>query len=1273
MKLVVDLQGAQSASRRRGIGRYSLALAAAMARRADGHEIWIALNAALIDTIEELRAAFDALMPQERIVVWEAPTPAAEADPANEWRRRTGEILRESFLASLKPDMVHASSLFEGLSDDAVTSVGTFVNGRGTAVTLYDLIPLIYHDAYLANPTAEAWYLRKVASMRRAGLWLAISESSRREGIDWLDLPPDKVINISAAADARFRPLRLNECAIQALRQRYGLTRQFVMYTGGIDPRKNIEGLISAYARLPATVRKAHQLAVVCSAQEDSIAALMRHAKRQGLGAEELVMTGFVSDDDLVALYNLCAAFCLPSWHEGFGLPALEAMQCGVATIGAKTSSIPEVIGRADALFDPHDQNDMAQRLHQVLIDADYRASLARHGLRQARKFSWEESARRTWVALEAHHAEIAGEARRQPSSAHDRRPRLAYVSPLPPERSGIADYSAELLPVLARHYDIDLIVAQPAVADSWARANCPIRDVAWFQRNGHQYDRILYHFGNSTFHQHMVDLLQWHPGVVVLHDFFLSGLVSHIDTDRVGFWWATLYKSHGYHAVRECCRAEDPASIVRKYPVNLPVLQNATGIIVHSDHSRRLAQRCYRDDLSNDWTVIPQLRRLPQTGTREAARKVLGFGDHDFVLCSFGFMAPTKLNHRLLQAWLMSNLPCDPNCHLVFVGKGDGAYGADIRRIIDATPAKERIRITGFASPELYGQYLWAADAAVQLRTLSRGETARTVLDCMAFALPTIVNAHGSMAELPENCVIMLPDEFADPELGATLEALRSDPARRAALGERARSYVKNQLSPRRVADKYHAAIEYFFENSRKALKGRVVEALAAVDSSHRTEHEWLSLARSLNRNIPAPGSKRQLLVDVSELIQRDGRSGSHRIARSILKELLTNPTTDYQVEPVYATLDKPGYYYARSFTLQFLDCPIELLRDEPAELQQGDIFLGLDLQHHVVLRQSSVLADMRRRGIKTYFIVYDLLPISLPQFFLDAVATLHPPWVSMLSKCADGLACISRSVADELVEWLNTNGPPRQRPLQIGWFHLGSDVEHSNPTSGLPDQVGETLVSLVNRPSFLMVGTIEPRKAYAQALDAFERLWRSGYQINLVIVGKQGWMVESLVKRLRNHSELGKRLFWLEGISDDYLEKTYAACACLIAASEGEGFGLPLIEAARHKLPILARDIPVFREVAGGHASYFRGKEPDDLANAIENWLALHAKNCHPKSDDMPWLTWAHSAERLKAVLLLGGWYTAWPSDEKAQLAREAGGMTVMQRDCLAGVDNR
>jgi glycosyltransferase involved in cell wall biosynthesis len=152
---------------------------------------------------------------------------------------------------------------------------------------------------------------------------------------------------------------------------------------------------------------------------------------------------------------------------------------------------------------------------------------------------------------------------------------------------------------------------------------------------------------------------------------------------------------------------------------------------------------------------------------------------------------------------------------------------------------------------------------------------------------------------------------------------------------------------------------------------------------------------------------------------------------------------------------------------------------------------------------------------------------------------------------------------------------------------------------------------------------------------LEAFEQLWQADQNISLIIVGKQGWMVEKLIKKLQSSPELNKRLFWLNGISDEYLEKVYAASTCLIAASYGEGFGLPLIEAAQHKLPIIARDIPVFHEVAGEHAYYFTGKKPETIATAISTWLETHQTNQHPTSDTMPWLTWQQSAKKLTDVI--------------------------------------
>jgi glycosyltransferase involved in cell wall biosynthesis len=186
------------------------------------------------------------------------------------------------------------------------------------------------------------------------------------------------------------------------------------------------------------------------------------------------------------------------------------------------------------------------------------------------------------------------------------------------------------------------------------------------------------------------------------------------------------------------------------------------------------------------------------------------------------------------------------------------------------------------------------------------------------------------------------------------------------------------------------------------------------------------------------------------------------------------------------------------------------------------------------------------------------------------------------------------------------------------------------------MPENAAEVIAKISAQPSFVMIGTLEPRKGYAQTLPAFEKLWAAGAQVNLVIIGKKGWMVDELVQHIDSHPELNKRLFWLDSISDEYLDKIYSASTCLIAASDGEGFGLPLIEAARRHVPIIARDIPVFKEVAGDHAFYYKASKPEDMAQAIQNWLELFAKGQHPRSDQMPWLTWKESAQSVLKTLL-------------------------------------
>lgn len=1239
MRIVIDMQGAQSSgSWNRGIGRYTMSLAQGIVRHRGEHEVLLVLNGAFTESVERIRAKFEGILPSEKIRVWHAPTPVAYADPANQWRRQTAELVREAFIANLRPDFTLVSSLFEGLIDDAVSSIKRLPDQVGmSAVILYDLIPFIHRKPYLENPVVATWYLEKIEHLRQADLWLAISESSSQEGVQHLGLSPAHCVNISTDADSHFRQVAVPALAEQRLRAQYGLQRSFVMYTGGIDFRKNIEGLIRAYGKLPAQLRATHQLAIVCSVQEDSRSRLLALANDEGLGADEVILTGFVSEEDLIHLYNLCVLFIFPSWHEGFGLPALEAMRCGAPVIAANTSSLPEVVSWKEALFPPQSDEAIKSAIERALTDKAFRAQLVANSQQQSGKFSWDATAQRAIEAME----QLCLERNRQlpPHGTAPRRPKLAYVSPLPPERSGISDYGAELLPVLAQHYDIEVVVAQSSVSDAWINANCPVRSVQWFLDHSSQFERVLYHFGNSAFHQHMFGLLESIPGVVVLHDFYLSGVQHYIAASGAappGYFANQLYQSHGYVGLFDYSQAKDIYDVILRYPCSRSVIENSIGTIVHSEHSVRLAQRWY-GHMDQHWSVIALMRVPPLKCDRSAVRLALGFAANDFVVCAFGMLAPTKLNHRLLRCWLDSDLAKSAKCRLVFVGQNDaGAYGNELLDSIKQHPHGASVHITGWVDQAAFRNYLVAADFGVQLRTLSRGETSAAVLDCMNYGLATIVNTNGSMADLVDDAVYKLPDAFDDQALIQALETLWREPEKRQQMGAKAQSVTRQHHDPVACAAQYHAAIENFYAKNWPLLKS-VARAIGALAAAPTSEADLIALAASLASSLAPPRMGQTLFVDISELVQRNAETDIQRVVGNVLEQWLHHPPCGWQVEPVYATAANTTapYRYARQFTANFLGVTDIRLNDEPIEFSTGDVFFALDLCPQVQTVQADFYQRLRQQGVVVKFMVFDLLYIFQPEHFMPGVTQSVSQWLQVVGE-SDGAVCISQTVADDLCHWMEDKKWKRLRAFSIDTSPLGADLGSNTLSEGLASNAKSVLSILQQRPSFLMVGTLEPRKGYRQVLDAFEMLWRRNSDINLVIVGKQGWMVEHLVDRLNSHPELGRSLFWLSSISDEYLEAVYSASTCLLAASYGEGFGLPLIEAAQHKLPIIARDIPVFREVAGEYACYFDSLAPENLASAIERWLALHASGQHPHSDDMPWHTWAQSAQLLLQRIL-------------------------------------
>jgi glycosyltransferase involved in cell wall biosynthesis len=400
-RFLIDLQAAQNNSKTRGIGRYSTALAKGIVRNAGRHQVFCLLSDRFPGTVEEVTSAFAELLAPQHFLVISIPGPVSEQDVANSWRRRTSELLREYMIHTLAPDATLVLSICEGIADETVTSVGRLTSEIPTASIIYDLIPLKDSEKYFPRASDREWYQRKLSELCNSDRLFAISDATMRDAIEILKYDSERIISISAAADSVFLPPESSKINTQAIRQKYGLTRAFVMHASALDERKNFEGLIQAYSKLPSHIRKANQLVLVCGLDPVGHARLHEAASRFGVEADELVLTGHVPDSDLSALYAECKLFVFPSFSEGFGLPPLEAMSCGAATIGSNIESVSQVINLEDALFDPKSTDSMSAAILRALTDDAFFRQLKANAIRQSGKFSWDNTARRAISGLE--------------------------------------------------------------------------------------------------------------------------------------------------------------------------------------------------------------------------------------------------------------------------------------------------------------------------------------------------------------------------------------------------------------------------------------------------------------------------------------------------------------------------------------------------------------------------------------------------------------------------------------------------------------------------------------------------------------------------------------------------------------------------------------------------------------------------------------------------------------------------------------------------------
>ena len=273
------------------------------------------------------------------------------------------------------------------------------------------------------------------------------------------------------------------------------------------------------------------------------------------------------------------------------------------------------------------------------------------------------------------------------------------------------------------------------------------------------------------------------------------------------------------------------------------------------------------------------------------------------------------------------------------------------------------------------------------------------------------------------------------------------------------------------------------------------------------------------------------------------------------------------------------------------------------------GDLMVLVDLT--LGRRVWPAIEDWRRQGGKVAVVVYDILPITNPEFFLPKLSGAFADWFDKVCMNADLLLAISDTVRDQLRVLVGQKaGSGAQESPQVESFRLGAELDMWYADAYVRPLVRTAFDPASGLAPYLMVGTIEPRKNHLTALDAFDRLWERGMKVRLVVVGRLGWKFDAIERRLRTHPRLGQGLHWFPDLSDTgRLGHCYRHAKAIVFPSWGEGYGLPIVEGLQHGLPVIASDLPVHREVAGDFAAYFDPAKSEALAEWIERLETLGA----------------------------------------------------------------
>lgn len=790
----------------RGLGRFTQQQLAAVLAAGTGDDFVIICppGADLSLVKDEIRSS-----PAVSIREWEGGEPESVND--------TGSLLKrgaayEEWIGAAGIDVYHATTPFQ-LSEPTMADFTVCP----LVATYYDAIPMVFPSQYLEGWAGRDTYMRSLAVLARAARLIAISGSARDDASLYVGFPPSRIDVAYPVAEPCFRPMSPAEIetATARLRARMGLPARYALTVSHTHHAKNLRALLHGYAQLPATFRRELPLVLCCHMEQRDIDYVARITTALGID-DDVVLSGLVSDEELAALYNGATLVVHPSRYEGFGLPVIEAMHCGTPVVTTTASSLPEVAGGAAVLVDPDDALAFADAIQDLVDDPARRMELAEAGLAQVRRFDHEQLGRAT---LASYRSALAHD----PDAGTSRRPRLAVWTPLPPQQTGIADYSVELLQHLRMRCDVEVFVDEGFLPSLELLRRFRISHFDAFERRNAQdpFDAVVYQMGGSPFHHYMYEPLQRHAGIVVLHDLLWSGVLW---THALGVpggveaFRREVQELEGPDAAREFDELHIPSSgdpgpstgalleFLYRHPMLKRIIDASRAQIVPFESAADELRARYGNANPH---AVPMGVADPYYGLAGTAsldaRARLGISPITLVIGIFGIVHPFKRLESCVRAFA-AMAEEHPDARLVMVGRAlDAAYDEQLRALSRSLGVGDRVVLTGHVERRDFDAYLLAADAVVNLRFPYLAQMSATLMRAIAAGKPLVISDHPGWRFLPADFTMRVAvDDHEAANLAIHLRSLAADAALRGRMAAAARAYFENEATVEHMADRY-------------------------------------------------------------------------------------------------------------------------------------------------------------------------------------------------------------------------------------------------------------------------------------------------------------------------------------------------------------------------------------------------------------------------------------------------------------------------------------